>query len=120
MTVTLVLTVVALVVLGVVMSVVLLVLVTVALAGSVRALLWDGEVIDTFVEVFTVDMLVGVLIIIPNVDVDLLMCALSDIMLNVLTNIGVDVLVGVNVNVLAGIMAALELAMTLPLKVFGC
>ena len=112
---TLVLTVVALVVLGVVMSVVLLVLVTVALAGSVRALLWDGEVIDTFVEVFTVDMLVGVLIIIPNVDVDLLMCALSDIILNVLTNIGVDVLVGVNIDVFVGVMSTFEWAMPDPL-----
>ena len=43
-----------------------------------RALVWDGVVIDTFVEVLTVGMRVNALVIVSNVSVGLLMDALTD------------------------------------------
>ena len=74
------------------------------------------------VEVLTVDIRVGVLIVVCNAAVGLLMDALTDIRLGLLTNnIGVDVLVDVNVNVSAGVMTAFEFAMPgRPLEEFRC
>ena len=83
------------VVLEVVLIAVILVIVVVLMSVVlVRALAYAGAVIDTFVEVFTVDMGVGVLIIVSNV------------------------LVGVNVNEIAGVMTDFEFAMPDPLAEF--
>ena len=68
----------------------------------VRALVCAGAVVGTFVEVLTVDMRVGVVIIVSNVTVDLL----ADIMIGVLTNVGVDALLYVNANVFTDVMTA--------------
>ena len=68
----------------------------------VRALVCAGAVVGTFVEVLTVDMRVGVVIIVSNVTVDLL----ADIMIGVLTNVGVDALLYVNANVFADVITA--------------
>ena len=94
--------------------------VVVVLAVVIRALLWAGEVIGTFVEMLTDDMLVDVLIIVFNGAVDFLMDKVTGIKLDARTDIEVRVLVGVNVNVFAGAMTDFEFAMPVPLKVFGC
>ena len=62
----------------------------------------------------TVDIRVGVLIVVCNAAVGLLMDALTGF----LANIEVDVLVGVNVNVFAGAMTAFEFAMPSSLEEF--
>ena len=48
-----------------------LVLVVLVVAVVVRALVWAGAVIDTLVEVSTVDMCVGMRIVVSDVAVDL-------------------------------------------------
>ena len=84
---------VTIVVVVVVIVIVILVLATVV----VRALAHAGVVADTFDEALTLDMRVGMLIVVSNVAVDFLIDASTDIILGVRTNIGVDV-VAVNVN----------------------
>ena len=81
----------------------------------VRALVCAGAVVGTFVEVLTVDMRVGVVIIVSNVTVDLL----ADIMIGVLTNVGVDALLYVNANVFTVVYTALEFPVSTPLEGFG-
>ena len=82
--------------------------VTVVAMGLVCA----GEVIGTFVEVLKVVMRVNVMIVVSNVAVDLLMDALTAIML--------EVLISMDVNVFAGVMSAFEFAMSSPLENFRC
>ena len=103
------------VVMGVVV-VIEMVLVVVLLVVVIRALMWAGVVIDTFVEVLTVDMPVDVLIVVSNVGVGLLMDGLTDVILGVLTKIDVDVLVVANVNVFVGVMIVFEFVMPGPLE----
>ena len=97
--------------------------VVVVVTVVVRAPVWvAGAVIDTFVEVLTVGMRVDVLIVVSNVAVDLLMDALTGIILGLLANnIGVDVLVEVNVNAFAGVITAFDFPMPgRPLEEFRC
>ena len=61
-----------------------------------RILVWTGTLIDTFMEVLTVDM-----------RVEVLMDALTKIILGALANTSVDVL---DVNVFAGVITAFEFA----------
>ena len=60
------------------------------------------------------------LIIVPNMAIDLLMDTLTEIICGVMTSISVDVLVDVNVNAFAGVMTAFECAMSGPLEEFRC
>ena len=65
-----------------------------------------GAIIDTFVEVLTVDTRVDVMVAVSIVSVNLLMDALTVITSDIVTRIAVDVLVDVNSNVFAGIMTS--------------
>ena len=76
----------------------MLLVVVILVVVVARALVCDGAVIDTFVEVFVVDVAVGVMFIVSDVAVDLLMNALTESIRGVLTDIDVGVLVDVNVN----------------------
>ena len=62
-------------------------------------------------------MRVDVLIAVPNMAVDLVMDALTEMIRGVLTKIGVAGLVAWNINAFAGVMAAFDFA---PLKEFRC
>ena len=94
----------------VVVTIVVIPVVTVTVV--VMGLVCAGEVIDTFVEVLTVAMRVDVMIVVSNVAVDLLMDALTAIML--------EVLISMDVNVFVGVMPAFEFAMSSPLENFRC
>ena len=97
-----------------------LVLVVLVVAVVVRALVWAGAVIDTLVEVSTVDMYVGMRIVVSDVAVDLLMDALAGIARVVLTDIGFAVLVGVNGSVFADVTVAFEFDIPGPSKECCC
>ena len=89
--------------------------------GVARApLLCARANIDTFGEVLTIDMRVGVMTIMSDVTVNLLIDVLADIIFGVLTNSDVGVLVDVNINVFAGVMTAFEFAMSGPLEECRC
>ena len=117
----------------------------VATVVVIVAIWCSGEVIDTLVEVLTIDVRADVLInavdaveitlefalpvlysvneVLSNLAVDLLMGAFASVvvvkMIGVLSGIDVDALVDVNVNVFAGIMGG-EFAMSAPLEGFCC
>ena len=82
--------------------------------------MWDGVVIDTFVEVLTVGMRVDALVIVSNVTVDLLMDALTGIIRRGVRTDDVGVLVDLNVNVLPHAMTAFEFAVPEPFEGFRC
>ena len=103
-----------------VVTVVVAVLKVVLIVVVTRALVWAGGVIDTFVEVLTVDMRVEVLIIVSDVAVNLLMDAFTAMIRGVLNNIDVGMLVDVNVDVFADVMTAFEFIMSGPLEEFRC
>ena len=71
----------------------------------------EVTLIDAIFELLTVDMSVGVLIIVFNVAVDLLMDGLTAIVLDGLTNSDAGVLVGVNIDISPGVMTGFEIAM---------
>ena len=137
-------------VVGVLVAVVVIVLVIVVVMPIVfvvvvKAMVCAGAVIDTLVEVLTIDVRADVLInavdaveitlefalpvlysvneVLSNLAVDLLMGAFASVvvvkMIGVLSGIDVDALVDVNVNVFAGIMGG-EFAMSAPLEGFRC
>ena len=83
-----------------------------------RALVCAGVFINIFAEVSSFDMRVDVVIIVPDMAVE--MDALTGLMRVVLTNIDVDVLMDVNANVFAGVMTAFEFVMPDPLEEFLC
>ena len=75
---------------------------------------------NTFVEVLTVDMWVEILIIVPNMAVDLVMDALTEMIRGIRTSIGVDVLMDVNVNAFVGVMVVFEFVTSDTLEGFCC
>ena len=103
MTVTLVVTVVLM--LEAVLLIVVLLVGVVVVVTAVEAM-WARAIINTFVEVLTVDMWADVLI-----------DTLTDTILGSLTNIGAD---DANVNVFAGVMTSFEFAMPDPFEEFRC
>ena len=83
----------------------------------VKALVCNGVVIDTGIELFAVDMPVDVLIILSHMAVGLLMDVLAgDLIIGVLTNTGVDA----NVNTFLSETTAFEFATPDPLEEFRC